>query len=70
MLNSSTDAVNDPPAAAGIRLDAVLPYIPSWGMQHYGELCLSSPQFIADVQQLCRAIVEPAMPGVFTGSPA
>lgn len=70
VLNGSMDAGNNPPAAAGLRLEGILPYIPSWGTQHYGELCLSSPQFIAGVQQLCRAIVEPAMPGVFTGSPA
>jgi hypothetical protein len=70
VMNCCADAVNDNPAAAWNGQTAVLPYIPSWGMQHYGELCLSSPQFIAGVQQLCRIIVEPALPGVFTGCSA
>lgn len=70
VMNCCREAVNDNPADTGSGLAGVLPYIPSWGMQHYGELCLSSPQFIAGVQQLCRSIVEPALPGVFTGSSA
>ncbi|WNS41039.1 hypothetical protein [Paenibacillus sp. MMS20-IR301] len=70
VLNCCTETGNELPAAAGIRLEGILPYIPSWGTQHYGELCLSSPQFIAAVQQLCRTVVEPALPGVFTGSSA
>lgn len=70
VMNCCTEAVNDNPADAGTGLAGTLPYIPSWGMQHYGELCLSSPQFIAGVQQLCRSIIEPALPGVFTGSSA
>lgn len=71
VMNGWAGAENEPPlSVAGLRLEAVLPYIPSWGMQNYGELCLSSPQFIAAIQQLCRAAVEPALPGVFTGTPA
>lgn len=71
VVNGWTGAENEPlPAAAGPRPDAVLPSVPSWGTQHGGELCLNSPPFIAAVQQLCRAVVEPALPGIFTGMPA
>ena len=70
VMNGCTGAENEQPFTAGSGLDGVLPYISSWGMQHYGELCLNSPQFIAGVQQLCRTIVEPSLPEVFTGSPA
>ncbi|WP_405108109.1 hypothetical protein MHH28_28620 [Paenibacillus sp. FSL K6-1217] len=69
VMNGSTGAESEAPPTAALPLDAVLPYIPSWGLQHYGELCLSSPQFTEGVQQLCRAIVEPELPGVFTGIP-
>lgn len=69
VMNHSTGAENEQPFTAGTPLDGVLPYIPTWGTQHYGELCLNSPQFIAGVQQLCRSIVEPSLPEVFTGSP-
>lgn len=70
VMNGWAGAENEPlPAAAGPRPAAVLPSIPSWGTQHGGELCLSSPLFIAAVQQLCRTVVEPALPVVFSGTP-
>lgn len=69
VMNGCTGVENEGPLSAALRLDAVLPYIPSWGLQHYGELCLSSPLFIDGIQQLSRAIVEPELPGVFTGIP-
>ncbi|WP_340021770.1 hypothetical protein MHI24_22620 [Paenibacillus sp. FSL K6-1096] len=70
VMNGWAGAESEPLlAAAGLRLDAVLPSIPSWGTQHGGELCLSSPPFIAAVQQLCRTVVGPVLPGVFTGTP-
>ncbi|QUL56086.1 hypothetical protein KDC22_06005 [Paenibacillus tritici] len=68
VLNNCTGAENERLPSSALKLDAVLPYIPSWGLQHYGELCLNSPQFIDGIQELCRGIVEPALPGVFTGS--
>ncbi|UQZ35215.1 hypothetical protein C2I18_17835 [Paenibacillus sp. PK3_47] len=60
-------AMNHKPVPQGIRLDGMLPFIPSWGL-HHGELCLNSPQFLEGIQQLCRGIIEPALPRVFTGS--
>jgi cellulose biosynthesis protein BcsQ len=68
VMNFATDSVKDEPVSEGMKLDALLPHIPSWALQHHVELCLSSPQFMAGVQQLCEVIVEPALPRLFTGN--
>lgn len=68
VLNFASDSVKGLPLPEGMRLAALLPYIPSWGLQHHVELCLSSPQFMAGVQRLCEVVVEPSLPGVFTGN--
>lgn len=67
VLNFAEGLTMNKPVPQEIRLDGLLPYIPSWE-QHHGELCLNSPQFLEGVQQLCRGIIEPALPRVFTGS--
>jgi hypothetical protein len=67
VLNFAEESAMRKPLPQEIRLDGFLPYIPSWGV-HHSELCLNSPQFLESVQQLCRGIVEPALPRVFTGS--
>ncbi|WP_310831767.1 hypothetical protein [Paenibacillus pedocola] len=68
VLNFATDSVQNTPVPEEIKLDALLPYIPSWGLRHHVELSLSSPQFMAGVQQLCEGIIEPVLPLVFTGN--
>ncbi|WP_019912950.1 hypothetical protein [Paenibacillus sp. HW567] len=67
VMNFAADSAYDRALPAGIRIDAVLPYIPSWSLPHHGELSLNSPQFVAGVLQLCAEIIEPALPRVFTG---
>lgn len=52
-----------------IRMDGMLPFIPSWALQHHVELCLNSPQFTAGIHEICTGIIEPALPQVFTGNP-
>ncbi|WP_379154979.1 hypothetical protein [Paenibacillus sp. sgz5001063] len=68
VMNLAADAHNAGILPEGVQMDTVLPYIPSWSMQHHGELCLNSPQFTAGVQQLCSGVIEPALPHVFTGN--
>ncbi|WP_052380409.1 hypothetical protein [Paenibacillus camerounensis] len=68
ILNFAGASGKNNPAPGGITPDNQLPYIPSWALQHHVELCLESPPFIAGVEQICRDIVEPLLPGVFTGS--
>ncbi|QQZ63688.1 hypothetical protein JI735_15375 [Paenibacillus sonchi] len=68
VLNFAADANSGGVLPEGVEMDAVLPYISSWAMQHHGELCLNSPQFIFGIQQLCSGIIEPALPRVFTGN--
>ncbi|OKP80594.1 hypothetical protein A3842_11895 [Paenibacillus sp. P3E] len=68
VMNLAADAHNAGILPEGMQMDAVLPYIPSWAIQHHVELCLNSPQFTAGVQQVCSEIIEPALPHVFTGN--
>ncbi|MNI33940.1 hypothetical protein D3C73_879110 [compost metagenome] len=68
LLNFVSDPLKELPAPGGWHIDGLLPYIPAWVVQHHVELCLGSPQFIAAVQQLCKVIVEPELPRVFTGN--
>ncbi|MNC23009.1 CobQ/CobB/MinD/ParA nucleotide binding domain protein [compost metagenome] len=68
VMNFAADAISGGLLPEAMRMDAVLPYISSWAMQHHGELCLNSPQFILGIQQLCSGIIEPALPRVFTGN--
>ncbi|AIQ45463.1 hypothetical protein R70723_05815 [Paenibacillus sp. FSL R7-0273] len=69
ILNFASASGKNNPAHRGITPDNQLPYIPSWALQHHVDLCLESPPFITGVEQICREIVEPLLPGVFTGSP-
>lgn len=67
VVNFATDVLEDGLYPEGIRFDALLPFIPSWTLQHREELFLNSPQFQRGIQQLCTEIIEPALPQVFTG---
>ncbi|OMD42645.1 hypothetical protein [Paenibacillus odorifer] len=51
----------------GISIEGVCPFIQSWTLQHREELFLNSPQFQREILQLCKRIVEPELPLVFTG---
>ncbi|WP_157685394.1 hypothetical protein [Paenibacillus donghaensis] len=52
----------------GIAFDYMLPYVPSWTQQRREELSLNSPPFQQEILQLCRGMIEPALPQVFTGT--
>lgn len=67
VMNSVTEWAEGKTIEAMIRLDGELPCIPSWSLHNQVELCLNSPQFTAAVQQLCKGIIEPALPLLFTG---
>lgn len=67
VVNFATDGLEDGLHPEGIRFDALLPFIPSWTLQHREELFLNSPQFQRGIHQLCTEIIEPALPQVFTG---
>ena len=66
VLNRSTDL-----SAEGWRLDNIalmgtLPYIPSWNQHFRSELCLNSPPFQQEIYQMCRRMMEPILPQIFT----
>ncbi|MBT2292349.1 hypothetical protein J7E73_25110 [Paenibacillus albidus] len=69
-VNFVTEAFDGRNRPAGIPIDALLPYVPSWTLRHREELYLNSPPFQRDILQLCKEMVEPALPQVFTGQPA
>lgn len=69
VMNFAADSAEARMEHEEIRMDGILPYIPSWALQHHVELCLNSPQFTAGVHELCTGIIEPALPQVFTGIP-
>ncbi|WP_150265693.1 hypothetical protein [Paenibacillus tepidiphilus] len=68
VLNGAADSASVEAVSGVVRLDGVLPYIPSWDMPHPGELRLNAPPFLAGVKRLCMDLIEPALPRVFTGS--
>jgi cellulose biosynthesis protein BcsQ len=66
-INFGTDSMDRGMLPEGMTLDGLLPHIPSWTLRHREELCLNSPQFQRAIMELCRGIVEPSLPQVFTG---
>lgn len=67
VVNFATESLEGWLPPEGITIASILPYIPSWTIQHREELSLNSPQFQREILQLCKKIVEPALPQVFTG---
>lgn len=68
VVNFATDSPEEWTLPNEIKPEVVLPFIPSWTLQHREELVLNSPQFQREILQLCRQVVEPALPQVFTGT--
>ncbi|MFF2908727.1 hypothetical protein [Paenibacillus sp. NPDC057934] len=68
VINFGSDDIEVGGLPEGLSMDGVLPYIPSWTLRHHGELYLNSSQFQQAVMELCRGIVEPSLPQVFTGN--
>ncbi|MEK8205093.1 hypothetical protein NST41_05815 [Paenibacillus sp. FSL L8-0696] len=66
-VNFAADGLEVWAPPEGITVEGVLPYIPSWTLQHREELFLNSPQFQREILQLCKQIIEPSLPQVFTG---
>ncbi|WP_339317071.1 hypothetical protein [Paenibacillus sp. FSL R10-2734] len=67
VVNFATDISDEWVPPEGITIEGAFPFIPSWTLQHREELFLNSPQFQREILQLCKRIVEPALPQVFTG---
>lgn len=67
VVNFAVDRLEEWVPPEGIIIEGVYPFIPSWTLQHREELFLNSPQFQQEILQLCKRIVEPAHPLVFTG---
>lgn len=68
VVNFAVDRLEEWVPPEGIIIEGVCPFIPSWTLQHREELFLNSPQFQQEILQLCKRIVEPALPLVFTGN--
>lgn len=66
-VNFAADSLDGGSPPEGITIESILPYVPSWTPQHREELSLNSPQYQREILQLCKKIVEPALPRVFTG---
>ncbi|MEK5252975.1 hypothetical protein NST74_05890 [Paenibacillus sp. FSL F4-0125] len=67
VVNFAGDRMEEWVPPEGISIEGVCPFIQSWTMQHREELFLNSPLFQREILQLCKRIVEPALPLVFTG---
>ncbi|MRN51788.1 hypothetical protein [Paenibacillus monticola] len=67
VVNLATNSMEGRLPPEGITFDCILPFIPSWALQHREELCLNSPQFQREILEFCKAFIEPALPLVFTG---
>lgn len=58
VINKYREQLLNPLPRADLRVDAVLPYIPSWKQLNQEEVMLSSPIFQREVKRLCALLVQ------------
>ncbi|WP_434752429.1 hypothetical protein [Paenibacillus amylolyticus] len=58
VINKYREQVMNPLPRPDLRVDAVLPYIPSWKQLNQEEVMLSSPIFQREVKKLCALLIQ------------